>query len=89
MISPEFTFDSEMNGYVSEPFGVTEHALVHIELAKRAPVVTLRQEADGGWANYGQSPESHEGYEIEITCKDELQLMLATPVEVTKCWVIN
>ena len=89
MRTPKFTFDSDMNGYVSEPFTVEEHAVVHIELASRAPVVTLKMEEDGGYANYGQSPKNAEGYEINITTKREETLMIATPVEVKKCYILN
>ena len=42
MITPEFTFDAEANGFLSDPFTIDERAAVHIELASRAPVVTLK-----------------------------------------------
>lgn len=89
MIVPEFTFNAEANGYISEPFTIDEQAMVHIELASRAPVVTLKQEEDGGFANYGQTPDSGTGFEINLTCKDETVIKLATPVEVTKCYILN
>ena len=89
MIMPAFTYDDDMNGYVSEPFTIEEQATVSMELASKAPVVILRQENDGGYANYGQSPKESDRYEIKITSKDEARLMLATPVEVTKCYIIN
>lgn len=89
MIVPKFTFDDEANGYVSEPFRIDEKAMAHIELASRAPVVVLRQEADGGYANFGQTPKSNDRFELNITCNDEITVCLATPVEVTKCYILN
>lgn len=89
MIVPQFTFDAEANGYVSESFTVDEAAQVHIELASRAPVVTLKQEKDGGYANYGQTPKQACGYNINIHSKEEITVKLATPVEVTKCYILN
>ena len=89
MITPSFTFDAEANGYISEPFTVDEQAMAHIELASRAPVVTLRQEKDGGYANYGQTPEQALAYEINITTNEEITVRLATPVEVEKCYILN
>ena len=89
MITPQFTFDEEMNAYVSEAITIEERAMAHIELASPAPVVTLKQEKDGGYANYGQSPKDSDRYEIDITSKDEITVMIATPVEVTKCYIIN
>jgi hypothetical protein len=89
MTVPQFTFDAETNAYLSEPFTVDEQAMVHIELASRAPVVTLKKEKDGGYANYGQTPKSGEAFEINITTNREELLMLATPVEVTKCYILN
>lgn len=78
-----------MNGYVSEDIVIDQRAVVRIELASRAPVVTLRQESDGGFANYGQTPKSGTGFEINIHTKKEMTVRLATPVEVTKCYILN
>lgn len=89
MIQPDFSFDADMNGYLSVPFAAVEEALVHIELTAPAPVVTLKMESDGGYANYGQTPELSDGYEIQITLKDDATLRLATPVEVKNCYVLN
>lgn len=89
MVTPTFTFDAEANAYLSEPFTVEERAMVHIELESKAPVVTLKMEEDGGYANYGQTPKEASGYEIHITSKDEATLILATPVAVTDCYIIN
>lgn len=89
MITPTFTFDTEANAYLSEPITIDEQAMAHIELASRAPVVTLKQEKDGGYANYGQTPQSGTHFEINITCQDEITIRLATPVEVTKCYILN
>ena len=89
MITPTFTFDTEANAYLSEPITIDEQAMAHIELASRAPVVTLKQEKDGGYANYGQTPKSGTHFEINITCQDEITIRLATPVEVMKCYVLN
>lgn len=89
MVIPTFTFSDDLNGYLSEAFNAEEEALVHIELAQPAPVVTLKMEADGGFANYGQTPELSDGYEIHITLKDAATLKIATPVEVKNCYVLN
>ena len=89
MTVPQFTFDAEANAWLSEPFTVEEQAMVHIELASRAPVMTLKLEKDGGYANYGQTPKSDERFEINITTNREETLMLATPVEVMKCYILN
>ena len=89
MIVPAFTFDAEANGYISEPFTIDEQAMAHIELASRAPVVVLKQETDGGFANFGQTPKSGDRFEIQIACNNESIIKLATPVEVTKCYILN
>lgn len=89
MVIPQFEFNAEANAYLSVPFTVDEQALVHIELASRAPVVTLKMEGDGGYANYGQTSKSADAYEINITSKKEVTLMLATPVEVKNCYILN
>ena len=89
MIVPEFTFDAEANAYLSEPFTIDEQCMAHIELASRAPVVVLKQENDGGFANFGQTPNSGDRFEINISCNKENIIRLATPVEVTKCYILN
>ena len=89
MITPTFEFDQEMNGFLSEPVTIDRHAMVHVELASRAPIVTLKRESDGGYANYGMSPKSAEAFEIDITANDEMTVRLATPVEVIKCYILN
>ena len=89
MTVPQFTFDAEANAYISEDITVDEQAMAHIELASRAPVVILRREKDGGFANYGQTPKSGTGFEINITCNKESIIRLATPVEVLKCYILN
>lgn len=89
MIKPEFCFDQTANGYISDPITIVERALVHIELASQAPVVTLKQEEDGGYANYGMTPKLAAGYEINLSSKKEITVKLATPVEVKKCYIIN
>lgn len=89
MTVPEFTFDAEANAYISEELTIDEQCMAHIELASRAPVVVLRQETDGGFANYGQTPKSGESFEINITCNKEMIIKLATPVKVTKCYILN
>ena len=88
MIVPQFTFDAEANGYLSEPFTV-QKVKAHIELVSRAPVVILKKETDGSYANYGQSPKSDTVYEINITSKKEITVRLATPVEVMKCYILD
>ena len=89
MIVPEFTFDAEANAYISEPLTIDEQCMAHIELASRAPVVVLKQETDGGFANFGQTPKSGDRFEINIACNKENVIRLATPVEVTKCYILN
>ena len=89
MIRPKFTFDAEANGWLSEPFTIHEQATVHIELSAIAPVVTLKQEDDGEYANYGQTPDESDRYEIHLTTEDAATLKLAAPVEITKCYILN
>lgn len=89
MIVPEFTFNDEANAYLSEPFTIDEQCMAHIELASRAPVVILKKEDDGGFSNFGQTPKSDTAFEINITCNRENIIQLATPVEVTKCYILN
>ena len=90
MIEPQFTFDEGANAYISEPVTINEGATVEIELAANAPVVTLKMEDDGEYANYGQSPEpQRDAYKIYITSRDSIQVKLATPVEVTRCVINN
>ena len=52
-------------------------------------MVVQKREADGGYANFGQTPKSGTGFEINITCNKENVIRLATPVEVTKCYILN
>lgn len=85
---PTFTFDEEANGYLSEPMEIEGPVIAKIELASVAPVVTLKQEEDGGWANYGQNPKDARRYEITINPRERMNIRLATPVEVLKCQVI-
>lgn len=89
MIVPTFTFNQEANGYLSEPFTVDRQACVHIELERMAPVVTLKREEDGEYANYGQTPKECDQYELTITSTEEVTLILATPVGVKKCYIMN
>lgn len=89
MIVPQFTFDAEANGYISEPIVIDRGARVHIELVSRAPVVTLKMENDGGYANYGQPSKQASAYNININAKEGMTIRLATPVEITKCYVLN
>ena len=89
MIVPQFTFDAEANGYISEPFIIDQAASVHIELTSRAPVVTLKREDDGGYANYGQTPKQDTAFQINIHSKEEITVKLATPVPIRKCYIIN
>ena len=88
MTIPTFTFDEGANGYLSTPMEIEDPVLVKIDLASVAPVVTLKQEEDGGWANYGQTPKDARRYEITIRPKGKMAIMLATPVKVLKCHVI-
>ena len=88
MTVPQFTFDEGANGYLSEAITIDGTTLVKMELASRAPVVTLKQEADGGWANYGQTPKDSRQYEITIRPTEQMTIRLATPVKVLKCHII-
>ncbi len=85
---PTFTFDEGANGYLSEPMEIEDPVIARIELASVAPVVTLKQEDDGGWANYGQSPKDARCYEITIQPKGRMTIMLATPARVLRCHII-
>ena len=88
MITPAFTFNQEANGYLSDEIIIEAPIIVRMELASRAPVVTLKQEPDGGWANYGQPPKDYRLYEITIRPTEKMTIMLATPVKVLKCHII-
>ena len=88
MITPAFTFNQEANGYLSDEIIIEYPIIVRMELASRAPVVTLKQEPDGGWANYGQTPKDNRLYEITIRPTEKMTIMLATPVKVLKCHII-
>ena len=81
-----FTFDEEANGWLSEPFEVIEKVTIHIELSKPAPVVTLKQEADGEFAVYGQTPQESDNYDITLTTSENAIVKMAAPVEVTDCY---
>lgn len=89
MITPTFSFDAEANAYISEPFVVKKRAEVHIDLIARAPVITLQQETDGGFANYGESPKQSDRYVLHLTTSRETTIKLATPVAVTNCIVLD
>ena len=88
MITPAFTFNQEANGYLSDEIIIEDPIIVRMELESRAPVVTLKQEPDGGWANYGQTPKDDRLYEITIRPTEKMTIMLATPVKVLKCHII-
>lgn len=85
---PTFTFDDEANGYLSEPMEIEHSVLVKMELASVAPLVVLKQEDDGGWANYGQTLKDARSYEITIVPKERMAVRLATPANVLKCYII-
>ena len=90
MINVEFTFDDEANGWLSEPLTIERQVMIHIELVAVAPLVTLKQEPDGEYAVYGQSPEESDQYETKITTsEEEVTIKLATPVEVKNCYIMN
>ena len=89
MTVPEFAFDAEANGYISNEITVEELAMVHIELSQLAPVLVLKKGHDGEYANYGQTPRSDTGFQINFHVKHETVIRLATPVEVTKCFILN
>lgn len=89
MLKPVFTFDTEANAYISEPFVIEDLANVHIELSSRAPVVTLKREVDGEYANYGQTPKSDTNFKIDISSAKKITVRLATPVQVLKCYVLK
>jgi hypothetical protein len=86
MIEPLFTFDAEANAYISEPVTIeAREAIVEIKLVSPAPVVTLKKEDDGGYGNYGESPEQRDAYKIKIVSRGHITVKLSTPVNVIKC----
>lgn len=89
MISPTFTFDGDANGWLCEPFDISGNCRVFIELTSRAPVVTLKEQSDGDWANCGQTPSVSDRYQINLHPTRPVTLRLAVPVEVTKCFIIE
>lgn len=89
MTNPTFIFDAEANGYISESVRINGSALVHIELESRAPIVILKMCQNGEYANYGQPPKSATGFELTVHTKKEETVRLATPVQVTKCYILN
>ena len=89
MTVPEFAFDAEANGYISNEITVEELAMVHIELSQLAPVLVLKKGHDGEYSNYVQTPEESDCYELNITSNQTAIIKLATPVEVKKCYIIN
>ena len=88
-MTAQFTFDNDANGYVSDAMAVNDGARIHIELSGRAPVVILKRENDGGYANYGQTPESGDAFEFVINSKEPAVIKLATPVAVKKFYVLG
>lgn len=88
MIVPQFTFDADVNGYLSESFEVPHRATARIELASLAPVVVQKMEEDGGFATYGQTPECSDNYELSLDVTSPAVLRLATPVDVRKCYIL-
>lgn len=90
MTNIDFTFDAEANGWLSEPITIERQVMIHVELAAVAPLVTLKQEPDGEFAVYGQSPEDSDQYETKITTsEEEVTIKLAAPVEVKNCYIMN
>lgn len=89
MIIPKFTFDADANGYLSDPFEVEQLATVSIELTQQAPVVILKQLEDGDYANWGETPKHSDNYRLNLSAQDKVTIIIATPVEVKKCWIAN
>lgn len=87
MVQPHFTFDKTVNAYLSETFQLDRNATVRINLQSKAPVVTLKQDADGEWQNNGQTPKDNDSYEIRLQSNEEVTLRLATPVPVLNCYI--
>lgn len=85
IVIPEFVFDAEANGYLSDTIVIDRNITVMLELAARAPVVVLKQEPDGQYANYGQSPEQSDNYRFTVRANELTTIKLATPVEVRMC----
>lgn len=81
-----FTYDDDYDAYVSNEITLAEVVTAHVELVSKAPVVTLKQEADGGWANYGEAPEQSDQYEIKLAADAPCTVKLATPVEVLEAY---
>ena len=83
-----FTWNEDANGWLSESFVIDSKVMVRIRLSELAPVVTLKQLADEDWANYGQTPDASDHYEITINPTHEMTLRLASPVRVKECNLI-
>lgn len=88
MITPEFTFNDEANAWLSEPIEIDTTIRVHLELVSVAPVVIMKREDDGGWANYGQSPKDARCYGITLKPTEAAVVMLAVPVAVRECYIL-
>lgn len=88
MIVPQFAFDADANGYMSETFEVESRVTVDITLTRQAPVVILKREEDGEFANYGTVPEKSDHYNLNIDVKSPETLKLATPVAVKECYIL-
>lgn len=89
MIVPTFTFDADLNGYVCEPLIIQKSFIVEITLDRKAPVVTLKLEKDGEYANYGQTPSVSDRYRLRLSVAHPTTIRIATPVRVAKCMIIN
>ena len=84
----KFVWNEEANAYLSEPFTVNRTMEVYVKMSRWAPVVILKKDTDEEYSVYGQSPKERDEHHFDIHATDAITVMLATPVEVQKCWIL-
>lgn len=89
MTVPPFVFDYEANAWMSSPFEVKRQADAYIELQSSAPVLTMRTMKNGSLVVYGQTPQESDNYKLRITTNRAETIVIATPVPVRKCYVVE
>ena len=82
-----FVWDEALGGYVSDVMEIDSDVIVRLVLSRLAPVVTLK-ETDDGWANFGQTPDTSDRYEITLHPTEPMRVRIATPVAVIDCETI-
>ncbi len=86
MATLNFGYDQDLEAYVSDVLELLDVKTAHVQLGCKAPVVTLKEEEDGGWANFGETPQQSDVYEIKLQPDKACRVKLATPVEVIEAW---